>query len=360
MPDRRALAVQNLAYARFSAIRRLRVGRARKSMTPAQVRDGWIGLASESSSILIPLMGELTTTQVRERLKALRFSRRAPLHSALELPHEQLVRDAWSRYTSLRKEYSVVRRMAREDGLLSNRAKSNSPSEQSVHAFELKLQKKYGYPHGRWLFDQFRKEFLGYSPARKGSRSVLRDPNAAMELLAPHLPILRRLVMSRIKGPDAPEVYADMVSTLWDRLQYFDPARTSIDSFIAATTRNIFYELGRRKRGRHHDSLPTISLDDMYGGRGSKSSIRRPGSEPGDPTHADLRRLREELEEVAPFLSQLSPKEAEVLRLYFFEGLTNAEIGKRMHLHEAQASKTRNAALARLKEAVENRRKATE
>jgi RNA polymerase sigma-B factor len=95
-------------------------------------------------------------------------------------------------------------------------------------------------------------------------------------------------------------------------------------------------------RCHHVDSLEMLGSSADAGEEGSWSD--RVGSE--DPCYE----LVDEFESVAPLLSRLSDRQREVLRMRFFEGLTQAEIGRRVGVSQMQVSRILRGSLETLRE----------
>jgi RNA polymerase sigma-70 factor (ECF subfamily) len=144
-------------------------------------------------------------------------------------------------------------------------------------------------------------------------------------------------VASRILGEAslAEEVAQDTFVALWRRPGAFDPARGSLQSFLAVIARNKAIDVVRREESlrRTKESL--------------KAEFETTAGEATDPSaSADI----EERDAVAGALAKLSPLQREAIVLAYFGGRTYREVATELGIPEGTAKSRLRDGLIRLRE----------
>ncbi len=135
---------------------------------------------------------------------------------------------------------------------------------------------------------------------------------ALFRVFAPKL----KAYLSRFGGDaaSAEELMQETMVTIWRKAHQFDPARASAGTWIFTVARNLRVDAFRR------DRRPRLDLDD-------------PTLLPEDEPQPDGALIRaEEAARLTEALSNLSDAEQAVLRLAYFEGLTQERISVRLGL----------------------------
>jgi RNA polymerase sigma-70 factor, ECF subfamily len=188
--------------------------------------------------------------------------------------------------------------------------------------------------------------------ARTGSR--LRrgsSPGRAARSTAKQLRRRDRAALDRLYGEYAPTVLGYLINTLrdrgtaedvhqqvflevWQRAPDYDPERASVLTWIMTIARSRAIDELRRRRPEPHDPSGSFEI-----------------AEDPDPElspDALIERWR-----VAHLLSQLRPEEAELLRMRFYEGLSQSEIAERTGIALGTVKMRMVAALRRLRDLIE-------
>jgi RNA polymerase sigma-70 factor (ECF subfamily) len=108
------------------------------------------------------------------------------------------------------------------------------------------------------------------------------------------------------------DVVQETMVRLWKSAGRFDPARGSEPTFVATVTRNVVIDRARREAAR--PSVPTADVHDLA-----------PPAEPA--TEAVATRMA-----VRGALAHLAPAQRELVRMAYFEQLTQKEIAERLGL----------------------------
>jgi RNA polymerase sigma-70 factor (ECF subfamily) len=122
-------------------------------------------------------------------------------------------------------------------------------------------------------------------------------------------------VARRILGPagEAEEVLQETFLQAWNQAERYDPARSSVSTWLILIARSRALDRFRSRDAR---------------GRAAAAAHAEPKPEPSDRAEANVlhaeRRTR-----VRAVLSELPPEQREVLELAFFEGLSQSEIAAR-------------------------------
>ena len=148
-----------------------------------------------------------------------------------------------------------------------------------------------------------------------------RRPEALAELydrFAPtHLALARRILDSHA---DAEEVLQEVFIQVWNRGERYDPARSSVSTWLVliARSRAIDRLRSRKVVERTHEAS-------VQGGPGGGEPHTSPEAIQNVLTRQRHERVRRELE-------ALPPEQRQVLEMAFYEGLTQSEIAARAGL----------------------------
>ncbi len=136
------------------------------------------------------------------------------------------------------------------------------------------------------------------------------DPDALRELHAAHAGTVFGYLLGVLRDrATAEDVCQQVFTEVWTRGRAYDPSRASLLTWIMTITRSRAIDELRRRVPEPHDPQTTTALTDDGPG--------------GAPAEAD--RLLQQWE-VAHLLGLLDPDDAHLLRLRFFEELTQTEI----------------------------------
>ncbi len=116
--------------------------------------------------------------------------------------------------------------------------------------------------------------------------------------------------MGTTTGTD--DVVQETMVRLWKSAARFDPARGSEPTFVATVTRNVVIDRARREAAR--PSVPTAEVHELA-----------PPVEPAAESVATTMTVRSAL-------ADLAPAQRELVRLAYFEQLTQKEIAERLGL----------------------------
>ena len=139
------------------------------------------------------------------------------------------------------------------------------------------------------------------------------DASAMSQLVQRFTPFVRSVVRrTGTNASTADDVVQETMLRLWRHAHRFDPARGSEPTFIAAVARNAAIDAARREACR--PSTPTPELQELA----------PPMPSPTESVSTALA--------VRAALAQLTPDQHELVRLAYFEQLTQPEIAARLHL----------------------------
>lgn len=135
-----------------------------------------------------------------------------------------------------------------------------------------------------------------------------RDREAFTRLFDHFAPRLNAYLMRL--GTDsalAEEIVQDVMSTLWRKAQLFDPAKSSLSTWLYRIARNRRIDLARRERGEFDPEEPML----------------QPAATPDLDKLMDVQQ-RDEAVHTA--LLTLPPEQLDLVKLAFFEGLSHSQI----------------------------------
>lgn len=133
----------------------------------------------------------------------------------------------------------------------------------------------------------------------------------------------------------AEEIVQDTFSTLWRKADLFDPAKSSVSTWLYRIARNRRIDLARRDRSDRIDP---------------EDPILHPAAE-ADPDAMLDAQQREEALRLA--LGSLPQEQLELVRLAFFEGLSHAQVAARTGLPLGTVKSRIRLAFTRLRRALE-------
>jgi len=139
------------------------------------------------------------------------------------------------------------------------------------------------------------------------------DHAALAELMRAYSPMIRGIARRHGAGPQgADDLVQETMVRLWRTADRFDPARGNEKAYVAAVARNAAIDMARRAARRATVSTPEPDgLQDL--GRPDADAVA---------TRVAVRRA----------LAALTEERRELLRLAYFEGLSQAEIAQRLEI----------------------------
>ena len=176
----------------------------------------------------------------------------------------------------------------------------------------------------------------GRGPGRSFTGALKRRDRSALESLyheyAPT--VLGYLINTLGDRGTAEDVHQQVFLEVWQRAPSYDPERASLLTWIMIIARSRAVDEQRRRRPEPRD--PT---DDL-----------QPAGEEDPELSPDalVERWR-----VAHLLSRLRPEEAELLRMRFYEGLSQTEISERTDIRLGTVKMRMVAALRRLRDLID-------
>jgi RNA polymerase sigma-70 factor (ECF subfamily) len=145
-----------------------------------------------------------------------------------------------------------------------------------------------------------------------------RRPEALSELYDRHAPLLLALARRILNSPaDAEEVLQEVFLHVWNQSSRYDPARSSVPTWLVLLTRSRAID-----RLRHRGVVDRTH------------EAAHPDGTPGDtsPDGPENVLLRERRERVRRELDQLPPEQRQVLEMAFYKGLSQSEISAQADL----------------------------
>lgn len=162
-----------------------------------------------------------------------------------------------------------------------------------------------------------------------------RDQEAFARLFDHFAPRLNAyLIRNGSDAAMAEEVVQDVMTTLWRKAALFDPAKSSLSTWLYRIARNRRIDLARRDKGAFDPDEPMLQ----------------------PAPSADLERLiddQQREEAVRAALVHLPPEQLELVRLAFFDGLSHSEIAERTSLPLGTVKSRIRLAFTRLRRALE-------
>ena len=164
-----------------------------------------------------------------------------------------------------------------------------------------------------------------------------RRDRAAFTVLFDHFaPRLNGFLLRQGCDPaTAEEIVQDTLSALWRKAHLFDPAKSSLSTWIYRIARNRRIDLARRDRSDRIDP---------------EDPILHPLPET-EPDRAIDARRREQVLRLA--LDGLPAEQLELVRLAFFEGLSHAQVAERTGLPLGTVKSRIRLAFSRLRRVLE-------
>ncbi len=132
----------------------------------------------------------------------------------------------------------------------------------------------------------------------------------------------------------AEEIVQDVMSTLWRKAQLFDPAKSSLSTWLYRIARNRRIDLARREKGELDPDEPML----------------QPAQAPDLDRLMDVQQ-REEVVRAA--LTTLPPEQLTLVRLAFFEGLSHSQISETTGLPLGTVKSRIRLAFTRLRRMLE-------
>jgi RNA polymerase sigma-70 factor (ECF subfamily) len=162
-----------------------------------------------------------------------------------------------------------------------------------------------------------------------------RDRGAFTRLFDHFAPRLNSYLMRL--GTDAAmaeEIVQDVMSTLWRKAALFDPAKSSLSTWLYRIARNRRIDLARRERGDFDPDEPML----------------QPAGSPDLDQLVDIQQ-REEV--VRAVLTSLPPEQLDLVKLAFFEGLSHSQISEATGLPLGTVKSRIRLAFTRLRRMLE-------
>jgi RNA polymerase sigma-70 factor, ECF subfamily len=162
-----------------------------------------------------------------------------------------------------------------------------------------------------------------------------RDHAALETLYGEYAPTVLGYLINTMRDRGAAEdVHQQVFLEVWQRAPSYDPERASVLTWIMTIARSRAIDELRRRRPEPHD--PTEGFDLVE------------DADPDQSPDALVERWR-----IAHLLSRLRPEEAELLRMRFYEGLSQSEIAQRTEIPLGTVKMRMVAALRRLRDLIE-------
>jgi RNA polymerase sigma-70 factor (ECF subfamily) len=136
------------------------------------------------------------------------------------------------------------------------------------------------------------------------------DREAMPQIAKRFTPLIRRIAQRRGAGGGQDDVVQETLLRLWRSAGRFDPERGTEQAFVATVASNTATDLVRRTMCRPSDATADIEAV-------------------APPTAAVADRVADAMS-VRAALAQLSPAQRELLRLAYFEHLTQVEVAERL------------------------------
>lgn len=175
------------------------------------------------------------------------------------------------------------------------------------------------------FWDTLNMDLRSFSPAELGMR-ILRG-------LPPGAPRRRwNGLVEQTSANEIPSIYLQTGRQRLDSKGFSSRALEMLEASVLA---------GRPSRKSHLDWVP---LDEPDAPEGEALGLASPSDVASDVEMAD------ELSRLGLFSEELSARGQEILHLYYYENLTDEEIGSKLGISHQAVNKARNAALMRLRE----------
>lgn len=145
------------------------------------------------------------------------------------------------------------------------------------------------------------------------------------------------LLRMKADAATADEITQDVMVTLWRKAHLFDPAKSSLTTWLYRITRNRRIDLLRRQRVDYLDPFE-LALDHADDSRASAEDLLAAGQ-------------RDEILRRA--MAQLPQEQLALVRLAFFDGLSHSEVAEATGLPLGTVKSRLRLAFGRLRRAVE-------
>ncbi len=165
------------------------------------------------------------------------------------------------------------------------------------------------------------------------------DNREFQKLCKEHLPLLQRFLLARGASPnEVNDLVQETLVITWQKRN--DILDGKARAFLTSTARNVLLAHKRKQDTRNNltESHRHTLIEAFFP---SHSSALAP--------HARLVQ-QERAQRLAKLIEQLSPRAAEVTRLIYIEGLSQAEAARHLRISRAAVSQTVRTALTRLRE----------
>lgn len=160
-----------------------------------------------------------------------------------------------------------------------------------------------------------------------------QDREAFAALFEHFAPRLKAFLMKSGSPADQAEEFAqDVMVTLWQKSEQFDPSRASAATWIFTIARNRRIDAYRRGSRPDPEDLPW-------------------GPEP-EPDQADVIALQQETDRLSAALAELPEKQRNIVRLAYFGDLTQSELAAQTGLPLGTIKSRMRLALTRLRHAM--------
>jgi RNA polymerase sigma-70 factor (ECF subfamily) len=144
------------------------------------------------------------------------------------------------------------------------------------------------------------------------------------------------LLRLRLDPIVADELTQDVMSTLWQKAELFDPGKSSVATWLFRVARNRRIDLLRRERDESPVNEQTLNVPD-------------PALMPDDSLDATQREIL-----IRGALNVLPPEQLELVRLAFFDGLSHSEIAAQTGLPLGTVKSRLRLAFSRLRRALDD------
>ena len=162
-----------------------------------------------------------------------------------------------------------------------------------------------------------------------------RDRSSLESLYREYAPTVLGYLINTLGDRGAAEdVHQQVFLEVWQRAPSYDPERASLLTWIMTIARSRAIDEQRRRRPEPRDPAGGLELADV--------------EDPELSPDALVERWR-----VAHLLSRLRPDEAELLRMRFYEGLSQTEISERTEIRLGTVKMRMVAALRRLRDMID-------
>lgn len=166
--------------------------------------------------------------------------------------------------------------------------------------------------------------------------ATFRDRSAFVELYDHFAPrILGYLLRLGLDRGSAEELTQEVMIVLWQKANLFDPAKSSLSTWLFRVARNRRIDVQRRDRSG------LIDPDDPF--------FHPEASEPADQTVDATRRD----ERIRSAMADLPEEQRSLVKLAFFDGLSHSEIAAAADLPLGTVKSRIRLAFARLRKAIE-------